>query len=88
MTAKKTIFTRVLLAAGLAQALSLATFAAEREPIFGVELMSAKERAEYAASLRFADSDDERTALIQEHREAMVERARRLGRPIPGSSSP
>lgn len=55
----------------------------EQERIYGSQLMTAEERAEYRAKMRAANSLEEREQIRREHHERMVERAKAQGLTLP-----
>lgn len=57
--------------------------AQERERIYGYELMTPQERAEYQTRMRAAKTEQERAAIRQEHHEQMQVRAKAQGKTLP-----
>jgi hypothetical protein len=55
----------------------------EREQIYGSQLMTKEERAEYRAKLRAAKTKEEREQIRKEHHERMKERAEAQGVTLP-----
>jgi hypothetical protein len=55
----------------------------EREQIYGSELMTKEERAEYRAKMRAAKTKEEREKIRKEHHERMKERAKAQGVTLP-----
>lgn len=55
----------------------------EQERVYGSQLMTKKERAEYLARMRAAKTEQEREQLRKEHHERMKERARERGITLP-----
>jgi hypothetical protein len=55
----------------------------EQEQIYGSELMTKQERAEYRAKLRAAKTEGEREQIRKEHHERMKERAKAQGVTLP-----
>jgi Spy/CpxP family protein refolding chaperone len=55
------------------------------EQIYGSQLMTEQERAEYQAKMRAAKSPEEREQIKKEHHERMKARAEERGVPIPPS---
>jgi hypothetical protein len=55
----------------------------DRERIYGYELMTPQERAEYQAHMRTLKTEQEREAYRQEQHKKMQERARVQGRTLP-----
>lgn len=75
---------RRLAISALAGALSLpAGLALAQDQIYGSELMTQQERAEYQARMRSANTDEERERLRQEHHERMKDRAKSRGVTLP-----
>lgn len=85
---------RTLLVLGLSGALLLSTGFAlasdpepgqqrvqlqEEEQIYGSELMTKQERAEYRAKLREAETEEDRKQIRKEHHKRMKERAKARG---------
>lgn len=54
------------------------------EVIYGSQLMTAEERAEYRARMRSLKTKEEREALRMEHHQKMQERAQAMGKTLPG----
>jgi hypothetical protein len=54
-----------------------------QEPIYGSELMTPQERAEYQTRMRAAKTEQEREAIRLEHHKQMQERARAQGKTLP-----
>lgn len=52
---------------------------AEKETIFGSQLMTAEERTAFSAQMRNATTDEERQKIRLEHRKLMLERAKAKG---------
>lgn len=68
----------------LAVALTLsAGLALAQDQIYGSQLMTQQERAEYQARMRAANTDEERERLRLEHHERMTERAKARGVALP-----
>jgi uncharacterized membrane protein YgcG len=61
----------------------LAQAGADDVPIYGSQLMTEQERADYRARWRAAVNDEERTRLRTEHHERMKDRARERGVTLP-----
>lgn len=59
------------------------TEAKEQERIYGSQLMTKKERAEYRARVHAAKTAEEREKIRKEHHERMKERARERGLTLP-----
>ncbi|ANA39616.1 hypothetical protein [Geobacter anodireducens] len=59
------------------------TEAKEQERIYGSQLMTKKERAEYRARVHAAKTAEERDKIRKEHHERMKERARERGLTLP-----
>ncbi|MBZ0093172.1 MAG: hypothetical protein K8F27_13250, partial [Sulfuricellaceae bacterium] len=85
---------RTLLVSALAGALCVSTgfsLAADQEKtqkqekvqIYGSQLMTPQERAEYSAKMRSAKTAEERDKIRKEHHESMVERAKARGVSLP-----
>lgn len=55
----------------------------EGERIYGYELMTGQERAEYQRSMRAAKTEQERETLRLEHHQKMQERAKAQGKTLP-----
>ena len=55
----------------------------DRERIYGSELMTPQERAEYHNRMRAMKTEQEREAFRQEHHKQMQERARAQGKTLP-----
>ena len=53
--------------------------AAQQQPIYGSQLMTPAERAEYQAKMRSVKTQEERDALRLEHHKQMQERAKQMG---------
>ncbi len=60
----------------------------EQEQVYGSQLMSDQERAEYRAKMRAASSLEEREQIRLEHHERMKERASELGVTLPDEPPP
>lgn len=72
------------LALGAAGPLSPATAQQEQQqPIYGSQLMTEQERAEYRARMRAATSAEEREQIRLEHHQMMQERAEQRGVTLP-----
>lgn len=56
----------------------------EQEQIFGSDLMSPDERAEYRSRMRAAPTEEQRERIRREHHAQMQERARERGMTLPG----
>ena len=54
-----------------------------QERIYGAELMTPQERAEYQTRMRAAKTEQEREAIRLEHHKQMQERARAQGKTLP-----
>lgn len=54
-----------------------------QDQIYGSQLMTQQERAEYQARMRSANTDAERERIRQEHHERMKERAKARGVTLP-----
>ena len=54
-----------------------------KEQIYGSQLMSQEERAEYHAKMRAAKTDEESVLLRKEHHQSMQERAKTRGVTLP-----
>jgi hypothetical protein len=54
-----------------------------QERIYGSELMTQQERAEYQARMRAATTEQERETIRLEHHEKMQERAKAQGKTLP-----
>lgn len=78
---------RILMVSALTAALSLFaghSLAGDRqEQIYGSQMMTPEERAEFTARMRAAETDEEREQIRKEHHEHMKERAERLGVKLP-----
>ena len=78
---------RIVMMALLTAALSLSTgftIAGDRqEQIYGSQLMTQEERAEYRAKMRAAETYEEREQIRKEHHELMKERAKERGVTMP-----
>ena len=59
------------------------TDTAEDKQIFGYKLMTRKERAEFRARIRAAETQAEREAIRKEHHEKMKARAKKRGITMP-----
>lgn len=70
---------RLLVFAALLAALPAAAQEAKREYIYGGELMSAQERAQYRKQVAGAKGSGEQARVRQQHRERMQKRARERG---------
>jgi hypothetical protein len=57
--------------------------AQEGERIYGYELMTGQERAEYQSRMRAAKTDEEREAIRLEHHKKMQARAKAQGKTLP-----
>lgn len=57
------------------------------EAIYGSQMMSAEERAEYRARMRAANSAEERERLREEHHRQMLARAKERGVVLPEAPS-
>ncbi len=57
--------------------------AAQQQPIYGSQLMTPAERAEYQAKMRSVKTQEERDALRLEHHKQMQERAKQMGVTLP-----
>jgi len=57
--------------------------AQESELIYGSQLMTREERAEYRAKMRSLKTKEEREALRMEHHQKMQERAKSMGKTLP-----
>lgn len=55
----------------------------DQERIYGSELMTPRERTEYQARMRAAQTEQERAAIRQEHHKAMQARAKTQGKTLP-----
>lgn len=55
-----------------------------REQIYGSQLMTRRERAEYRAKMRSLKTTEEREAFRMEHHQKMQERAKEMGKTLPG----
>lgn len=55
----------------------------EGERIYGYELMTGQERAEYQRRMRAAKTEQERQAIRLEHHQKMQERAKAQGKALP-----
>lgn len=59
-----------------------------QQQIFGSQLMTPEERAEYRAKLRAANTMQERERIRTEHHQQMLERARERGMTLPDAPPP
>lgn len=57
--------------------------AGPEQPIYGSQLMTPEERAQYQAKMRSLQTQAERDALRQEHHKQMDERAKQMGVRLP-----
>jgi len=55
----------------------------KQEPIFGSQLMTQQERADYRAKMRAAKTVEEREQIRKEHHASMAERAKARGVTLP-----
>ena len=73
----------VLVSLSLIFAVGIATpQASEPEAVFGHNLMTSQEVADYKSKLAQCSSDHERTQVMTEHKDKMVQRARWKGQVI------
>ena len=76
--------TNVSVAADQAQAQQKTQDKAQKpEVIYGSQLMTREERAEYRAKMRSLKTKEERDALRMEHHQKMQERAKSMGKTLP-----
>jgi len=76
--------TNVSVAADQAQAQQKTQDKAQKpEMIYGSQLMTREERAEYRAKMRSLKTKEEREALRMEHHQKMQERAKSMGKTLP-----
>ena len=76
--------TNVSVAADQAQAQQKTQDKAQKpEVIYGSQLMTREERAEYRAKMRSLKTKEEREALRMEHHQKMQERAKSMGKTLP-----
>ena len=86
MKSTKPMMTAVVLALGLG---AVPGFAADpapaqnKEVIYGSQLMTVQERAEFRARMRAAKTYEEREQIRLEHHKAMQERAKAQGKTLP-----
>ncbi len=86
MKSTKLMMTAVMLALGLG---AVPGFTADpapapnKEAIYGSQLMTAQERAEFRARMRAAKTLEEREQIRLEHHKAMQERAKAQGKTLP-----
>jgi hypothetical protein len=73
-----------LLAAAMALTTTLAQATVEVESPYGSQIMTQAERSAFMNKLHSLKSDSERSVFIEEHRQKMVERAKKLGVLLPG----
>lgn len=66
----------------------LASETPEQEQIYGSQLMTEQERAEYREKIRAAKTAEEREKIRNEHHEQMKERARERGVKLPDEPPP
>jgi hypothetical protein len=57
--------------------------AGQQQPIYGSQLMTPAERAEYGARMRSLKTQEEREALRAQHHKQMQERAKQMGVTLP-----
>jgi hypothetical protein len=60
----------------------------ERERVYGYELMTGQERADYYSRMRALNTEQEREAFRLEHHKKMQERARAQGKTLPEMPPP
>ena len=76
--------TNVSIAAEQAQAQQKTQDKAQKpEVVYGSQLMTREERAEYRAKMRSLKTKEEREALRMEHHQKMQERAKSMGKTLP-----
>lgn len=80
---KQSLFTVALTCAVLSFTGPVRSADPAQEPIYGSQLMTAQERAEYQARMRAAKTAEERERIRAEHHEAMQARARERGVTLP-----
>ena len=88
MKSTKLILTAIALAMGLTAAAGYGaetapTPAPKKEVIYGSQLMTTQERADFRARMRAAKSAEERERIRLEHHKAMQERAQAQGKTLP-----
>jgi uncharacterized membrane protein YgcG len=73
----------LVLAFAIASAVPLRAPSAQQPPIYGQQLMTEQERAEYRARMQAARTEQEREQIRLEHHREMQERAREQGIELP-----